>query len=103
MTTKLRKVAVKRPGPSMKGADAALAHYGEEFDPDKVKAIHATFVQALENFGAEVYFIGKDDKGNSDAVHTYDASFMSPGKALRTGEQDLHRIFYTKYGIPIIG
>lgn len=111
MTTKLRKVAVKKPGPSMKKADATLWHYGEEFDPDRVEAIHANFVQSLENFGAEVYWMGKDDQGNSDAVFTYDASLMtpsgailmSPGKSLRMGEQDLHRIFYKSHGIPIIG
>ncbi|MAT88890.1 MAG: amidinotransferase [Aestuariivita sp.] len=111
MTTELRKVAVKKPGPAMKKADAALWHYGNEFDPDKVEAVHAAFVHALENFGAEVYWMGKDDHGNADAVFTYDASLMtpagailmSPGKALRADEQDLHRIFYMKHDIPIIG
>ena len=111
MTTELRKVAVKKPGPSLKKADAALWHYGDEFDPDKVEAVHATFVQALENSGAEVYWMGEDDQGNADAVFTYDASLitpagailMSPGKTLRAGEQDLHRKFYSAHDIPIFG
>jgi N-dimethylarginine dimethylaminohydrolase len=28
---------------------------------------------------------------------------MSPGKVLRSGEQDLHRVFYKSHNIPIIG
>ena len=48
MTTELRKVAVKKPGPSLKEADAALWHYGDGFDPDKVEAVHANFVLALD-------------------------------------------------------
>ena len=111
MTTELRKVAVKKPGPSLKEADAALWHYGDGFDPDKVEAVHANFVLALENSGAEIYWMGEDDQGNADAVFTYDASLMtpagailmSPGKTLRAGEQNLHRIFYTINDIPIIG
>jgi len=111
MTTELRKVAVKKPGLSLKEADAALWHYGDGFDPYKVEAEHANFVLALENSGAEIYWMGEDDQGNADAVFTYDASLMtpagailmSPGKTLRAGEQNLHRTFYMTHDIPIIG
>ena len=53
----------------------------------------------------------EDDGGIADAVFTYDASLMtpkgavlmSPGKALRAGEQNVHRMFYAEHQIPIIG
>jgi dimethylargininase len=111
MTTELRKVAVKKPGQLLKKAAAAVWHYGDEFDPNKVEAVHASFVQALEDSGAEIYWMADDDQGNADAVFTYDASLMtpagailmSPGKTLRAGEQELHRTFYNAQDIPIIG
>ena len=51
-------------------------------DPDKVDAVHANFVLALENSGAEIYWVGEDDQGNADAVFTYDASLMTPAGAI---------------------
>ncbi len=48
---------------------------------------------------------------SADAVFTYDASLMTPqgailmnpGKMLRKGEPDLHRLFYQAMNIPVIG
>jgi len=111
MTATLRKVAVKKPGPSIINADPNLWHYGKDFNPAKILNIHEEFVKKLEKSGAEVYWMPENDRGIADAVFTYDASLMtpsgallmSPGKALREGEQKLHSDFYKSLGIKIIG
>ena len=104
MTATLRKVAVKKPGLSIIDADPNLWHYGEDFNPKKIPNIHKEFVKKLEESGAEVYWMPENDKGIADAIFTYDASLMtptgavlmSPGKALRKGEQSLHScLLYT--------
>jgi dimethylargininase len=111
MTATLRKVAVKKPGPSIINADPALWHYGEKFNPTKIPNIHKEFVKKLEKSGTEIYWMPENDKGIADAIFTYDASLMtpsgallmSPGKPLREGEQKLHSDFYKGIGISIIG
>ena len=111
MTATLRKVAVKKPGLSIIDADPNLWHYSEDFNPKKIPNIHKEFVKKLEESGAEVYWMPENDKGIADAIFTYDASLMtptgavlmSPGKALRKGEQSLHSDFYKSLGIKIIG
>ena len=111
MTTALRRVAVRAPGPSLLSADREKWHYGPSFDPDLVEVQHSRFVALLEKSGAEVVRMDGSDNGIADAVFTYDASLvtpagailMSPGKALRAGEQNTHRAFYESQNIPIIG
>jgi len=111
MTTTLRRVAVRSPGPSLLNADAGLWHYGKVFDPARVAEEHCNFVSLLEKSDIEVVSISNPDNGIADAVFTYDASLvtpegavlMSPGKVLRQREQDVHRAFYQEQGIPVIG
>jgi len=111
MTATLRKVAVKKPGPSIVNADPTLWHYGKNFNPTKILNIHKEFVKKLEKSGTEIYWMPENDKGIADAIFTYDASLMtpsgallmSPGKPLREGEQKLHSDFYKSIGISIIG
>lgn len=111
MTAPLRKVAVKRPGASLLEADRKKWHYGASFEPEKVSAAHAEFVQMLHAEDIEIYHMPEEDGGIADAVFTYDASLMTPagavlmapGKALRAGEQALHRRFYDQLDIPIVG
>jgi dimethylargininase len=111
MTAALESVALKRPGPALLNADASLWHYGPGFNPATIEAEHAAFVAILAQSVSEVLWIDGDDAGNADAVFSYDASLMtpmgailmSPGKRLRAGEQNLHRAFYEKHAIAIIG
>ena len=111
MTLPLKKVALKHPGHSLKTADPKKWHYSKHFDPKKVEAAHQSLVDHLRSTGVQIFWIDADDKGNADTVFTYDASLMtpegailmSPGKALRKGEQELHRSFYNAYRIPILG
>ncbi len=111
MTAPLLKVALRRPGPALLGADARAWHYGPSFDPGAVTSNHAAFARILEEAGIEILWMEGDDRGIADAVFTYDASLMTPegailmapGKPLRAGEQELHRAFYEAQGIPILG
>lgn len=111
MTAPLRRVAVRRPGPSLEKADPSDWHYGPDFDPASVGDNHDAFTRLLKESGAEILWMEDDDRGIADAVFTYDASLltpqgailMSPGKPARRGEQDLHRAFYQSNNIPILG
>jgi len=111
MTAELRRVALRKPGASIQQADAQVWNYGPTFDKCEVEAEHAAFTGLLESAGVEILWMDGDDQGNADSVFTYDASLvtpvgailMNPGKALRAGEQFLHRDFYDAQGIPVIG
>lgn len=110
MAAPLRRVAVRKPE-AMATADARTWHYGATFDGARVAEEHAGFTRLLMAAGAEILWMDSPDRGNADAVFTYDASLMtpagaillSPGKTLRMGEQELHRQFYHREGIPIVG
>ena len=111
MVTPLRRVAVRRPGSSMINADPSIWHYGPRFDPKRVVDQHDRFTACLADAGCDVISMENDDHGIADAVFTYDASLvtpkgavlMSPGKALRQGEQETHRAFFESLGIPVVG
>ncbi|OED37508.1 hypothetical protein AB833_23400 [Chromatiales bacterium (ex Bugula neritina AB1)] len=111
MTATLKRVAVRRPGASLLTADADQWHYGTGFNRSTLVEEHDGFTSLLRRQGIEIESIDGDDRGIADAVFTYDASLvtprgailMSPGKALRSGEQELHREYYLSRGIPIIG
>lgn len=111
MTARLQRVALRAPGASMVQADAEKWHYGSSFDPGRVARNHADFAALLKQDGVEILWMTGDDSGNADAVFTYDASLvtpagailMNPGKALRMGEQRLHKQFYNDQKIPILG
>jgi N-dimethylarginine dimethylaminohydrolase len=110
MTAPLRRVALRKPGPSMQQADAESWNYGPGFDKHKVEFEHAAFTDLLVKKDIEVLWMD-EDSAIADAVFTYDASLMTPagailmkpGKPLRAGEQELHRDFYAQQGIPIVG
>lgn len=110
MVAPLRRVALRKPD-SMTTADAGEWHYGDTFDGARVAAEHAGFVDLVAAADAEILWMDAPDNGNADAVFTFDASIMtpfgavllSPGKPLRRGEQALHRAFYDREGIPVIG
>ncbi len=111
MTGPLKKVGLIKPGISLKDADPLLWHYGSAFDPDKLDSVHKSFVDLLIGSNVEILWMSEKDNGLADSVFTYDASFMtefgaiilSPGKKLRKGEEKIHREFYKKNNIPIIG
>ena len=111
MTAPLKEVALRRPGSSLRTAEAEAWNYSKYFNPLDIENEYNSFVLALENFGIKIHWIVGDDRGNADAVFAYDASLMTPqgailmslGKEKRCGEESLHKSFYINKGIPIIG
>ena len=111
MTAPLKRVAVRKPSPSLLNADPDVWHYGPTFDRNKIEENHSAFTDILIDSGIETLWMDANDQGNADAVFTYDASLMtpqgailmSPGKTQRQQEQELHRDFYHHMDIPIIG
>jgi dimethylargininase len=111
MTCSLRRVALSKPGVALLQAEAAMWNYGPTFDRHKVLSQHQAFSDLLTDYGVDIIWIEEDNPDIADAVFTYDASLvtpagailMNPGKLLRQGEQLLHKAFYERFEIPVIG
>lgn len=111
MVAPLRRVAIRRPGPALFGADPARWHYAGTPDPERLTAEFDRLVDALTASGVGIEWIEDADDGLADAIFTYDPSFMTadgaillrPGKALRRPEVELHRALYEALGIPVLG
>ena len=110
MVAPLQRVALHAPGNTLRNADAHQWHYGDSFDPKELGKDYRKFVSYIERAGVEVLWMPENTE-SADAVFTYDASLMTPqgailmnpGKMLRKGESDLHRLFYQAINIPVIG
>ncbi len=111
MVAPLRRVAMRRPGPAMFGADPHLWHYAAAPDPERLSAQYDAFTRLVENSGAEISWIPSADDGLADATFPYDPSLMTgagaillrPGKSLREPEISLHVELYERLGVPVIG
>ncbi len=111
MVAPLRRVAMRAPGRALLEADPQVWHYGPTFAPDRIDQEYQAFSNLVERAGAEILWIDAADDGLADSVFTHDPSLMSahgaillnPGKTLRQGEEEVHRRFYRKIGVPVIG
>lgn len=111
MAAPLRRVLMRRPGPSLAGADAKRWHYGPGFDGPKAVQEYAGFAALVARSGAEILWIEDEGDGLADAMFTHDPSLvtnagavlLSMGKPLRVAEVALHEKAYRKAGIPILG
>lgn len=111
MSGKLRRVLMRRPGPSLAGANAAEWHYGPTFDGEKAVRQYQAFADLVSASGAEILWLEDDGDGLADAMFTHDPSLMTAhgaillrmGKPLRISETDLHERAYRDAGIPILG
>ena len=110
MSGKLRKVAIRRPS-AILSADNKEWNYSKPLNQEGLLNQYAHFVTLLEAAGAEILWFDDTDDALADSIFTYDPSFMlgsgsvllRPGKEKRLGEVDVHRRFYERCGIPIIG
>ncbi len=104
---------MRRPG-AILTADHRRWHYGKPIDAKALSAEYQAFVDLLSNDGCEIEWFddgAPSDDGLADSVFTYDPSFvvgegaivLRPGKELRHGEAALHRRFYQRLGVPILG
>ena len=111
MATTLKRVLMRRPGPSLLAADAAKWHYGPTFNGAKAVEQYKEFARLVEKSGAEIIWMEDKGDGFADAMFTHDPSLMTNegalilnmGKPLRKGEPSLHEDAYRAAGIPILG
>jgi N-dimethylarginine dimethylaminohydrolase len=111
MSTPLLRVLMRRPGDSLRKADALEWHYGPAFDPERAILQHAEFTGLVEKSGAEIIWMDDDGDGLADSMFTHDPSLMTDhgavllrmGKSLRAREPDLHEKAYAAAGVPVLG
>jgi N-dimethylarginine dimethylaminohydrolase len=105
----LRRVLVRRPLPE---DAAAWEAYGWRGAPDiaAAQAEHEALCALLEEAGAEVV-VSEHDRGNPDAIYTYDSTLVGsegavlllPGKDGRRREPEATAIVLEEAGVPIVG
>lgn len=109
----LRTVAMRRPG-AILDADHRRWHYGKPINAPALITQYQAFVALLESDGVEIEWLDDGDPaddGLADSIFTYDPSFvvgdgaivLRPGKQFRQGEAALHRRFYQRLGVPVLG
>ncbi|MCF3641884.1 arginine deiminase family protein [Rhizobium sp. TRM95111] len=111
MSAPLKRVLMRRPGPSLETADPAKWHYGPTFDGRKAVGQYAAFARLVEKSGTEILWLDDHGDGLADAMFTHDPSLMSDhgaillrmGKPLRVAETALHEKAYAERQIPILG
>ena len=111
MSGRLRRVMMRKAGPSLETADPAEWHYGTGFDARRAQSQYAHFSRLIENCDAEIVWLEDAGDGLADAMFTHDPSLVADhgaillrmGKALRVPETRLHERVYRAAGIPILG
>ncbi len=108
----LHRVAMRRPTAILE-ADPVVWHYAKQPDAARLTAQFDAFVALLEACGTDVEWLDDpaEQDGLADSIFTYDPSFtiadgaivLRPGKALRSGEAELHERFYERIGLPVLG
>lgn len=109
MWGELRRVLVRRPLPE---DSAHWRAYGWRAAPDiaSAQAEHEAFVALLEEAGSEVV-VSEHDRGNPDAIYTYDATLVGhdgavlllPGKEGRRREPEATVAAFESAGVPVVG
>lgn len=111
MSAPLMRVLMRRPGDSLRNADAGEWHYGPGFDAEKAIRQHREFTGLVEKSGAEILWLEDAGDGLADSMFTHDPSLMTDhgaillrmGKSLRATEPELHEKAYAAAGIPVLG
>lgn len=111
MVAPIKRVLMRRPGPSLLAANAKEWHYGDMFNAPKAIEQYDTFASIVEGSGAEITWIEDAGDGLCDAMFTQDASLVTDhgavllnmGKPLRTPEPKVHKDAYIQAGVPVLG
>ncbi len=110
VTDPLRRVLVKRPEEAFAVDDPAAWNYVSRPDLAAARAEHDTLAQILREAGAEVVYHDEPQQERADAIYVYDpvlmtergAVILSPGKAVRHGEEDAMARRLENLGVPIL-
>ncbi len=110
MVESLRRVAVRTPGEAFAHADPSTWHYSSSPDLAAARAEHATLVEILRHYGAEVIEHEKSADGLADAIFVHDPLLVTDhgtvvlrmGKELRRGEEELLAATLEDAGVPIL-
>jgi N-dimethylarginine dimethylaminohydrolase len=111
MVAPLRRVVMRRPGPATFEADPNVWHYAGPLDRERLCRQYDDFTELVRADGVEIEWIPPVDDGLADSIFTYDPSMMTtegaillrPGKQLREPETELHRKFYERIAVPVLG
>ena len=112
MTSELREVLVKRPGPAFGRAYDDPAHgFLEPVDLERAQREHDAFTEVLASLGPTVHVLDTDPAGDPDLVYTFDPLLVTdqgaiplrPGKANRAGEPAILEAWTQQQGIPTHG
>jgi dimethylargininase len=112
MTSTLREVLVKRPGPAFGRAFEDPAHgFLAPVDLEVAQREHDTFVEVLEGLGPRVHVLDHEPESDPDLVYTFDpvlvinsgAVPLRPGKPNRQREPDVMEEWMSQAGVPIAG
>ena len=107
----LESVAVRQPPLALGKADPGSWHYAGPVDLQLALDQHKQFLALLEQCGARVEFIEQVSGQYPDSMFTHDPSMltrqgavlMNMGKPLRRPETELHRAYYERLRIPLLG
>jgi N-dimethylarginine dimethylaminohydrolase len=116
MVAPLRRVVVKRPKDAFRDAAAIAAQWkalNYMAPPDLAKAEEEfdAFVRVLEESGAEVLSLPRDDRTGLDSLYTHDPGLVTDagavlfrtGKVARRGEGPAMAAAFKAWGIPVLG
>ncbi len=111
---KLRSVLLKKPGKEIEGEvmeNPGKWHWRGAMDPGKAREQHAKIVEAYEDNGVEVHFVGHEDERYACSIYVTDTMFMTPEGAIlarpgldtRRGEEVYIRQALARLNIPVVG
>lgn len=112
MSSELREVLVKRPGPAFGRAFDDAAHgFLRPVDLDVARREHDAFTEILASLGPTVHVLIDETDGDPDLVYTFDPLLVTdrgaiplrPGKPNRAGEPAVLEAWTTAAGIPTVG
>lgn len=112
MSSELREVLVKRPGPAFGRAFDDAAHgFLRPVDLDVARREHDAFTEILASLGPTVHVLIDETDGDPDLVYTFDPLLVTdrgaiplrPGKPNRAGEPAVLEAWTRAAGIPTAG
>jgi len=112
MSSRLRDVLIKRPGPAFGSAFDDPAHgFLYPVDLDVARREHDAFADLLASLGPTVHVLDAEPASDPDLVYTFDPLLVTdrgaiplrPGKPNRAAEPSVLEAWTTSAGIPTVG